>query len=206
MLSHLNRDFRQVEDLAAFHPGDRPARQASPAAAAAGRLMPQLPVRPGHLRQRIALMPVLPARLAAGLLPQRPRRRLAPPRWTAAGMSSAASASAGPQAQRSAPGPAPAPQAPGPAQLVTPPAPSAARPPARPAPHLRNHPHHQAHPDATTTQDLLPRDPASSPYQPSTSKVTPSQIGLTSYLSLIPPLAVIHLLSFHLPHQNQLHT
>ena len=73
MLGHLDRDFRQVEDLAALHPGDRPARQASPATAAAGGLMPQLPVRPGHLRQRTALMPVLPARLAAGLFPQRSR-------------------------------------------------------------------------------------------------------------------------------------
>ena len=36
--------------------------------------MPHLPVRPGHLRQRRALMPVLPARLAAAFLPQRPRR------------------------------------------------------------------------------------------------------------------------------------
>jgi hypothetical protein len=42
--------------------------------------MAQLPVRPGHLRQRAALMPVLPVRLAAGLLPQRPPwRRLAQP-------------------------------------------------------------------------------------------------------------------------------
>ncbi len=64
MLGHLDRGFRQVEDLTALHPGDRPARQASPAAAAAGGLMPQVPVRPGHLRQRPALMPVLPARLA----------------------------------------------------------------------------------------------------------------------------------------------
>ena len=41
--------------------------------------MPQLVVRPGHLRQRPALMPILPARLTAGPLPQRPRRRLAQP-------------------------------------------------------------------------------------------------------------------------------
>ena len=74
MLGHRDRGFGQVEDLAALHPGDRPARQARPAAAAAARLMAHLPVRPGHLRQRRARMPVLPARLAAGPLPQRPRR------------------------------------------------------------------------------------------------------------------------------------
>ena len=40
-----------------------------------------IPVRPGHLGQRAALMPVLAARLAAGFLPQRPRpwRRLIQP-------------------------------------------------------------------------------------------------------------------------------
>ncbi len=37
--------------------------------------MAQLPVRPGHLRQRGALMPVLPARLAPAPFPQRPPRR-----------------------------------------------------------------------------------------------------------------------------------
>jgi len=30
--------------------------------------------------------------------------------------------------------------------------------------------HHQAHPDATTTQDYLPRDPASPPYRPGSRK------------------------------------
>ena len=69
MLGDRDRDFWQVEDLAALHPGDRPARQARPAPAAAARLMAQLPVRPGHLRQRGALMPVLPARPAAALFP-----------------------------------------------------------------------------------------------------------------------------------------
>ena len=76
MLGYRDRDFWQVEDLAALHPGDRPARQARPAPAAAARLMAQLPVRPGHLRQRAACVPVLPARLAAASFPQRsPRRR-----------------------------------------------------------------------------------------------------------------------------------
>jgi hypothetical protein len=75
VLGHRDRGLRQVDDLAAFHPGDRPARQARRAAAAAARLVAHLPVRPRHLRQRAALMPVLPARLAAAPLPQRPPRR-----------------------------------------------------------------------------------------------------------------------------------
>jgi len=72
MLGYLDRDWRQVKDLAALHASDRPARQARPAPAAARRLMPFLPVRLRDLRQRLARMPVLPARLAPGLLPQRP--------------------------------------------------------------------------------------------------------------------------------------
>jgi hypothetical protein len=81
MLGHRDRDFGQVEDLAALDPGDRPARQPSSAPAAAARLMAQLPVRLGRLRQRRALVPVLPARLAAGLPAQRtpPGRRFAQP-------------------------------------------------------------------------------------------------------------------------------
>ena len=75
MLGHLDRDFGQVEDLAALHPGDRPSRQPGPAPAAAARLKADLPVRPGHLRQRRSLMPVLAAGLAAAFLPQRPRPR-----------------------------------------------------------------------------------------------------------------------------------
>jgi hypothetical protein len=78
MLSHRDRDFRQVEDLTALHLGDRPSPQPGPATAATARLMAHFPVRPGHLRQRRALVPVLPAGLAAATLPQRarPRRRL----------------------------------------------------------------------------------------------------------------------------------
>ena len=68
MLGHLDRHFGQVEDLAALHPGDRPSRQPGPAPAAAARLMADLPVRPGHLRQRRSLMPVLAAGLAPALL------------------------------------------------------------------------------------------------------------------------------------------
>ena len=75
VLGHRDRDVRQVEDLAALHPGHRPSRQPGPAPPAPARLMADLPVRPGHLRQRRAVMPVLAARLAAGLLPQRPRPR-----------------------------------------------------------------------------------------------------------------------------------
>ena len=61
MLSHRDRGFGQAGDLAALHPGDRPPGQARPAPSAAARLVPQLPVRPGHLGQRAALMPVLAA-------------------------------------------------------------------------------------------------------------------------------------------------
>jgi hypothetical protein len=90
MPGRVDLDRRQVEDLAAVHPGYLPARQTAPAAAAAARLMPYFPVRPGHLGQRRALMPVLPAGFAAGLLPQRPRpgRRLAEPfaRWWLGGV------------------------------------------------------------------------------------------------------------------------
>jgi len=81
MLGHRDRHFGQVEDPAALHPGDRPPAQPGAAPAAAARLMAHFPVRPGHLRQRAALVPVLPARLAARSVPQRPRprRRLARP-------------------------------------------------------------------------------------------------------------------------------
>ena len=75
MLGHCDCDFGQVEDLAALHPGDRPPGQPGPAPPAAARLMRHLPVRPGHLRQRRVLRPVLPAGLAAAFLPQRPRTR-----------------------------------------------------------------------------------------------------------------------------------
>ena len=75
MLGHLGAHRLQVEDLAALHPGHRPSRQPGPAPAAAARLMADLPVRPGHLRQCRPLMPVLPAGLAAAFLPQRPRLR-----------------------------------------------------------------------------------------------------------------------------------
>jgi hypothetical protein len=68
MLGHCDRDFRQVEDLAALHPGDRSSHQPRPAPGAAGRLMPKLLVRPGYLRQRRARMPILPSGSAAALL------------------------------------------------------------------------------------------------------------------------------------------
>jgi len=79
MLGHLDRRRRQIEDLAALHPGDRAARPPAPAPAAAGRLMAYLPVRPGRLHQGLPVVPILPARLTPGLLPQRPRRRLPSP-------------------------------------------------------------------------------------------------------------------------------
>ena len=154
MLGHLTVTSRQVEDLAALHPGDRPSRQARPAPAAAGRLMAHLPVRPGHLRQRRALMPVLPARLAAALLPQRPRLGGGLPSPSLDGgleefrgvcLSRASSSAIRSRACASSRPPAPA-------QPATRPAPRAARPPARPAPHPRNQRHHQAHPDTTARQ------------------------------------------------------
>ena len=78
MLSHRDRGFGQVEDLAALHPGDRPPGQARPAPSAAARLVPQLPVRPGHLGQRAALMPVLAARLAVITVIPAQHRQMAP--------------------------------------------------------------------------------------------------------------------------------
>jgi len=72
MLGHLHLYRRQVKDLAALDPGDRPPRQAYPAPGTPPWLMPNFPVRLRDLRQRRARMPVLPARLTPGLLPQRP--------------------------------------------------------------------------------------------------------------------------------------
>jgi hypothetical protein len=99
-------------------------------------------------------MPVLPARLAAALLPQRPRPAAAcpAPPPMAASRNCAASDSAGPQAQRSAPAPMPAPRQPALKRPANQPAHGAARPPAQQAPHRQNQHDHRAHPD-TTTQD-----------------------------------------------------
>ena len=74
---HLGANRPQAGDLAALHGGDRAVRQPGAAPAAAGRLMADLPVRPGRLRQCRPLVPVLPAGLAAARLAQRPRLR----RW-----------------------------------------------------------------------------------------------------------------------------
>ena len=156
---------RQVEDLAALHPGHRAPCQPGPAPPAPARLMAHLPVRPGHLRQRAALMPVLPARLAAALLPQRPRprRRLVQP---LAGRRLRGIPRRLPQPRLQLTDPLPRlrqlRRAPAPAQPATQPAPRAARPPQPPAPHRGNRHHHQAQPDATTTPDRISRDPASS--------------------------------------------
>jgi hypothetical protein len=81
VLGHLGPHRLHVEQLAAFHRGDRPARQPGAAPAAAARLTADRPVRAGHLRQRRPLVPGLPARLAAAPLAQRPRpgRRLGQP-------------------------------------------------------------------------------------------------------------------------------
>ena len=153
MLAHLSPDRRQVKDLPALHPGDRPSRQGCPAPAAAARLMPYLPVRPGHLRQRLPLY-ARPARPAgAALLPQRPRRRLGQSlTGRRLGGVSAASAAAGPQAQRSAPVPAPVPPGPAPAHC-------AATPPAPRAPQLRAGLDQRAYRD-TTAQDHPAHGPA----------------------------------------------
>jgi hypothetical protein len=49
MLGHLGPQRRQVEHLVALRQRHRPARQPRAAARAAGRLMADLPVGPGHL-------------------------------------------------------------------------------------------------------------------------------------------------------------
>ena len=172
MLGHRDFHQRQVEDLA-LHPGHRPPRQARPAPSQAARLMPHLPVRPGRLRQRGALMPVLAPRPApASFPPPRPRRRLVQPLTGRRLRGIAASASAAPQAQRSAPAPAPAPQPPGPARPGTPPAPRAAS-------HQRGQ-HLIRGTGVITrhTRTLLPSKiaytaiPASTSYQPSIREIT----------------------------------
>ena len=119
MLSHLDADFRHVEDLAALHPADRASRQASSAPPAAGWLMPHLPVRPGHLPSVVSSCPSCPPGLRSLFF--RSDRGFGgglsrPPHWMAASRNSAASASAAPQTQRSA-------------RVLLPP-PCAARPPA----------------------------------------------------------------------------
>jgi hypothetical protein len=177
VLGHCNRHFGQVEDLAALHSGYWPPRQPGPAPPAPARLMADLPVRPGHLRQRRALMPVLPAGLAAAFLPQRPR-----PRWRLIQ----------PLARRRLRGiPRRLPQ---PRLQLSDPLPRLRQFPERPSQRSlrlrqlraqRGH-HSRQHliagtgiitrhsPDATTTSDRIPRDPASSicpPAEPGQSAV-----------------------------------
>ncbi len=81
MLGHLDLQRGQVEGLPPLHPGDRPACQRPPAAGAAARFVRHLMVWVGHLPQRPAPMAILPARLPASFLAQRPRlrRRLVQP-------------------------------------------------------------------------------------------------------------------------------
>lgn len=182
MPSHRDRGFGQVEDRAALHPGDRPPGQARPAPCATARRVPQLPVRPGHLGQRAALMPVL----AAGLRPvffrsDRGRGRggdLSSPSLDGGPDEFRGLCSAAPQAQRSAPGPAPGPPAPAPAQPATRPAPRAAPP----LPHQRNQHYHRPHLDVTTSQVIHPAithhcDPSSAPANGATPKAGSCQGG-----------------------------
>ena len=104
MLGHRDRDLWQAEDLAALHPGHRPtcqSRPAPPQQAGSGRssrsgratyssVEPSCPSCPPGLRS---------------LLFRSDRRGggLSSPRWTEPWTSSAAFASAAPQAQRSLP-------------------------------------------------------------------------------------------------------
>ncbi len=114
MLGDLHLHRRQVKDLAALHPGDRPARQRPPRTAAARPgLMPLLPVRPappapapgpGARPARPAYARSSSAATATAAAAWPTRRR------TADSRSSATSSAAGPQAQRPAPAPAPAPR------------------------------------------------------------------------------------------------
>ena len=60
MLGHLGAHRRRVEDLAALHPGHRPARQPGVAPAAAARLRADLPVRPATCASVNPLCPSCP--------------------------------------------------------------------------------------------------------------------------------------------------
>jgi hypothetical protein len=75
MPGHLDPQRRQIKNLPPLDSADRPSLQQTTALPAAARLMHDLMIRLGHLPQRLANMAVLPARLATGLLPQRPRPR-----------------------------------------------------------------------------------------------------------------------------------
>jgi hypothetical protein len=158
MLGHLDLHRRQVEHLAALHPGDRTARQPGPPAL---RSAPRAhPARPAYARSASAATaaPACPA-----------------PRWKEAWKSSGNPASAAPQAQRSAAGHAQAPP-------VSLPVPGAATPPAPPAPQTAVGLPQRTHPD-TTGQD----QPAHSPNRrrvDSTPPVTLPGMDLTSYVKL----------------------
>src|SRR6266508_1831751 len=90
VLGHLDAYRRQVELLAPLHGGDRPACQRTPATGARPRFVYHLVFWLGHLPKRRPVVAVLPTRLTAGLLTQRPRlrRRLGQPtrRWRFAGV------------------------------------------------------------------------------------------------------------------------
>ncbi len=116
--------------------------------------MPHLPIRPGHLRQRPALVPVLAARLTAALLPQRSRSR---PRLAQAlaerRLRRVPRVLRQPRLKLSDPlSCRPAPPVSPPARLGHPAAAGAATPPAQPARHTPAVLDQRAHPD-TTAQD-----------------------------------------------------
>src|SRR6266498_1876480 len=72
VLGHLDAYRRQVELLAPLHGGDRPACQRTPATGARPRFVYHLVFWLGHLPKRRPVVAVLPTRLTAGLLTQRP--------------------------------------------------------------------------------------------------------------------------------------
>ena len=187
MLGHLGSRRLQVEHLAAFRPGHRPPGQPGAALAAAARLVADLPVRPGRLP---ALSPYArPARRACGRSACAAAavsvRAWPVPRSTAAGRSSAGSASARPQAQRSARGPAPVPPGPAPARPPLRPARRAAIQPARPAPHTTAALLHRAHPGPYAPRTFTARSsrhlPSARPRKPGTARQTRQPRGVAGH-------------------------
>jgi len=79
VLSHHRPGRRHVGHLPAYHPGQPGAGQAVPARRALLRLVRDYLVRRGREFQRRARLSLRPARLAAALAAQRPRRRLGRP-------------------------------------------------------------------------------------------------------------------------------
>jgi hypothetical protein len=185
MLSHRDRGLRQVEHLTALHPGHPAGPAAQPGSGRTRRAHAAIP-GPAGSPAPASCPHARPARPAYGRSSSAATAATACPalRWTAAGRSYAVSAA--PQAQRSAPGPVPAPQPPAPGQPATLPAPPAAKPPKRPAPHLRNRHHHQAHPDVTTTRHAIRICPVTVTKRPPWSSRTVLRIAGRCAVSSLP--------------------